>query len=140
MPAIIFFVNRDFKGLAIKILNECYSTNEKQTEAMITRELTQFPGHTCLSLANCSGQEEFVAHSSVQQLLNDVWTGALKTREISTFTLILAIICPPLIYQFKFRNTTELKQMVHVEDDFDDEEEETNRKESIVGEMKEIKE
>lgn len=126
--------------MAIKILSECYSTNEKQTEAMITRELTQFSGHTCLSLANCSGQEEFVAHSSVQQLLNDVWTGALKTREVSTFSLLLAIFCPPLIYRFKFKNTTELKQMVHVEDEFDDEEEETKRKESIAGEIKEIKE
>ena len=126
--------------MAIKILNECYSTNEKQTEAMITRELTQFFGHTCLSLANCSGQEEFVAHSSVQQLLNDVWTGALKIREVSTFSLLLAIFCPPLIYRFKFRNTTELKQMVYVEDEFDDEEEEAKRKESIVSETKEIKE
>ena len=126
--------------MAIKILSECYSTNEKQTEAMITRELTQFSGHTCLSLANCSGQTEFVAHSSVQQLLNDVWTGALKTREVSTISLLLAIFCPPLIYQFKFKNTTELKQMVHVEDEFDDEEEETKRKESIAGEIKEIKE
>ena len=30
--------------------------------------------------------------------------------------------------------------MVHVEDEFDDEEEETKRKESIAGEIKEIKE
>ena len=115
----IIFNFRDFKELAIKILNECYSTKAKETEAMITRELTQFPGHTCLSLANCSSQEEFVAHSSVQQLLQDVWTGALKTREVSIFSLLLAMFCPPLIWQFKFRNTKELKKMVHVKDDFD---------------------
>ena len=103
---------------------------------MITRELTQFPGHTCLSLANCSGQEEFFAHSSVQQLLSDVWTGALKSREVSLFSLLLAIICPPLICRFKFRNKAELKHMAQVEDDFDDEEEEEKanikRKESNI--------
>ena len=128
--------------MAIKVLNECYATNEKQTEAMITRELTQFPGHTCLSLANCSGQEEFVAHSSVQQLLNNAWTGVLKSREVSTFSLLLAIICPPLICRFKFRNKTELKHMVHVEDDFDGEEEELTNiqtKESNIDETEEIK-
>ena len=109
---------------------------------MITRELTQFPGHTCLSLANYSGQEEFVAHSSVQQLLNDAWTGVLKSREVSTFSLLLAIIFPPLICRFKFRNKTELKHMVHVKDDFDGEEEElTNIKtnESNIDEVEEIK-
>ena len=124
---LMFFNNRDFKDLAIKILNECYSTNEKQTEAMITRELSQFPGHTCLSLANCSGQEEFIAHSSVQQLLNDVWTGVLKSRELSIFPLLLAIFCPPLIYRFKFRNKTELQHMIHVEDSFNDDEEEYSK-------------
>ena len=111
---------------------------------MITRELTQFPGHTCLSLANCSSQEEFVAHSSVQQLLQDVWTGALKTREVSIFSLLLAMFCPPLIWQFKYRNTKELKKMVHVEDDFDvdDDEEEDAKLEnnSHVNEVMEIAE
>ena len=38
---------------------------------MITRELTQFPGHTCLSLAKCYGQEEFFAHNSVQELMSE---------------------------------------------------------------------
>ena len=130
--------------MAIKILNECYSTKAKATEDMITRELTQFPRHTCLSLANCSSQEEFIAHSSVQQLLHDVWTGALKTREVSTFALLLAMFCPPLIWQFKFRNTKELKKMVHVEDDFDvdDDEEEDAKLEnnSHVNEVMEIAE
>lgn len=111
---------------------------------MITRELTQFPGHTCLSLANCSSQEEFVAHSSVQQLLNDVWTGALKIREVSTFSLLLAMLPPPLIWQFKFRNTKELKKMVHVEDEFDDDDEEEEytklENKSYVNEVMEITE
>lgn len=105
---------------------------------MITRELTQFPGHTCLSLANCSGQEEFVAHSSVQQLLNDAWTGVLKSREVSTFSLLLAIICPPLIGRFKFRNKTELKHMVHVEDDFDEEEDEKTNIKTMESNMDEV--
>ena len=120
----MFFDLRDFKDLAIKILNECYLTNAKQTEDMITRKLTQFPGHTCLSLAYCSGQEEFVAHNSVQQLLNDVWRGNLKTREVSTFSLVIAIFFPPLVWKFEFRNKKESENVAQVKDGFEDEEEE----------------
>lgn len=112
--------------MAINTLNECYCAHEKQTEAIITRELTYFPGRTCLSLAHCSGQKEFVSHSSVQQLLNDVWTGAIKSREVSTRSLLLAIFLPPLICQFDFRNKSEIKRMIHVEDDIDDDEEEND--------------
>ena len=109
---------------------------------MITRELTQFHRHTCLSLANCSAHEEFVAHSSVQHLLSDVWTGTLKTREVSTSSLILAMFWPPLIWKFDFRNTEELKTMVHVGDDANAKKEEDTELEnkSSVNEVVEVSE
>ena len=108
--------------MAINILNEGYSTNEKNTEAMITRDLGQFPGHTCLSLAKCSGQEEFISQSCVQQLLNDVWMGVIKTKDLSIFSLLSVAIFPPLICQLDFRNKSELKKAVHVDVDSSKEE------------------
>lgn len=102
--------------MAIKILNEGYSKNEKNTEAMITRDLSQFTSHTCLSLAKCSGQEEFISQSCVQQLLNDVWMGVIKTKDLSIFSLLSVVMFPPLIFRLDFRNKLELKKAVHVED------------------------
>ena len=102
--------------MAIKILNEAYSKNEKKTEAMITRDLSQFPSHTCLSLAKYSGQEEFISQSCVQQLLNDVWMGVIKTKDLSIFSLLSVAIFPLLIFQLDFRNKLELEKAVHVED------------------------
>lgn len=106
--------------MAIKILNEGYSKNEKNTEAMITRDLSQFPSHTCLSLAKCSGQEEFISQSCVQQLLNDVWMGVIKTKDLSIFSLLSVVMFPPLIFRLDFRNKLELKKAVHVEDKKED--------------------
>ena len=108
--------HRFFEDLAIKTLNVGYKTNEKNTEAMITRDLSQFPNHTCLSLAKCSGQEKFISQSCVQQLLNDVWMGVIKTKDLPIFSLLSAVLFPPLIFRFDFRNKSELEKVVHVED------------------------
>ena len=106
--------------MAIAILSEGYSTNEKNTEAMITRDLSQFPSHNCLSLAKCSQQEEFISHTCVQQLLNDVWMGGIKTKDLSIFSLLSVVIFPPLIFRLDFRNKLELKKTVRVEDKKED--------------------
>ena len=87
---------------------------------MITRDLSQFPSHTCLSLAKCSGQEEFISQSCVQQLLNDVWMGVIKTKDLSIFSLLSVVMFPPLIFRLDFRNKLELKKAVHVEDKKED--------------------
>ena len=79
---------------------------------MITRDLSQFPNHTCLSLAKCSGQEEFISQSCVQQLLNDVWMGVIKTKDLPIFSLLPAVLFPPLIFRLDFRNKSELQKAV----------------------------
>ena len=129
------FTRRYFKGLAINILNKGYSTNEKNSKAMIARHLTQFPNHSCLSIAHSSGQQEFISQSCVQQILNDVWMGVLKTKELSIFSLLLVVFFPPLITGLDFRNKLELEKTVHVKDKKEDvelpEEEAALRKEEI---------
>ena len=114
------FTHRYFKDLAIKILNAGYSTNEKNTKAMITRYLNQFPNHSCLSLAHCSRQQEFISQSCVQQILNDVWMGVIKRKDLSIFSLLRIVFFPPLITRLEFRNKLELQKTVHVEDKKED--------------------
>ena len=60
---------------------------------------------------------EFVAHSSVQALLNDVWTGSIKNLDITTRDFLLTMIFPPYLITFDFRNETELKSMVQANTD-----------------------
>jgi len=148
------FVNnsQDFQSVAIKVLDSCYAVSESKTEQLLTSELTQFPGHTCLSLASASKQEEFIAHSSVQQLLNDVWTGAIKSREVPAHVILAAILFPPLIGRFDFRDMSEIKKMASTEvneneDDFEIDEEKIaanpekvrqNSNEQLIGDAKSI--
>ena len=60
---------------------------------------------------------EFVAHSSVQALLNDVWTGSIKNLDITTKDFLLTMIFPPYLTTFDFRNENELKDMVQANSD-----------------------
>lgn len=60
---------------------------------------------------------EFVAHSSVQALLNDVWTGSIKNLDITTQDFLLTMIFPPYLTTFDFRNESELKDMVQANTD-----------------------
>ena len=102
------------------MLDECFKSDETRTEKLITTELNIFNKQTCLKLAVASGHREFVAHSSVQILLNDVWTGAMKQRDITTRQIMLALFCPPYICKkFDFRTESELKEMARVEDSDD---------------------
>ena len=55
---------------------------------------------------------DYVAHSCVQALLNDVWTGSIKNLDITTRNFLLAMVFPPYLMTFDFRNESELKNMV----------------------------
>lgn len=123
---------RDFQSVAIKVLDSCYAVSESKTEQLLTSELTQFPGHTCLSLASAYKQEEFIAHSSVQQLLNDVWTGAIKTREVPAHVILAAILFPPLIGRFDFRDMSEIKKMASTEVNENEEDFEIDEEKSVT--------
>ena len=63
---------------------------------------------------------EYVSHSSVQMLLNDVWTGALKQTDLTARELLFGIFCPPYLYSFDFRTESELERMVITSQDYVD--------------------
>lgn len=77
---------RRFHDLAQDLLGECYNNNES-----LTRELIKYDycadnkkvkqRVSSLKIAASIYNEEFVAHSSCQSLLNFWWGGALATGE-----------------------------------------------------------
>ena len=119
-PSHVFihsFIHSDFKNLSVSLLDLCNREDEKQTLKLITGQLEQFNHRTCIDMAVSMRHLEFVAHSSVQALLNDVWTGSIKNLDITTRDFLLTMIFPPYLITFDFRNETELKSMVQANTD-----------------------
>lgn len=75
---------REFKRLALGLLDKCFQENEELTQMLLTYHLENWGGQTCLSLAVAIEHEEFLAHSSCQALLTDIWTGAMKNTHRSS--------------------------------------------------------
>lgn len=86
---------RKFHVLAVRMLNECYNDDKELTRELITLDSyvsTRRPpikGVTTLEIAAAVGKEEFVAHSSCQNLLNLKWFGELKLEEDRKFKVQL---------------------------------------------------
>lgn len=108
--------SREFQNLALDLLEECYKKDEKTALKLITGKSEQFNDLTCLDVAVKSGQLQFVSHSAVQSLLNDVWTGSIKNVDISTAEFLLSVVFPPYLYSFDFRTESEMKDMITTEE------------------------
>lgn len=78
------FIFREFKRLALGVLDQCFQTNEELTQQLLTYHLENWGGQTCLSLAVSIEYEEFLAHASCQALLTDIWTGAMRNAHRSS--------------------------------------------------------
>ena len=74
-----------------------------------------------LHLGVSSGNLKFVSHGSVQGLLNDIWTGHMKSPEADLWEVTLAIIFPWRIRKFEFKTLEEIQKTGKVEDMSDSE-------------------
>jgi len=113
----LLFHFSQFTELAFNLLDTCYRSNEKETLKLITGQSQQFNNRTCLDLAVGTNDLEFVSHSCVQALLNDVWTGSIKNLDITTRDFLLTIFFPPYLLTFDFRTESEMKDMIHMADE-----------------------
>lgn len=111
---------RQFHELGLRLLNECHNDNEA-----LTRQLLQYDcylnesAHTLvrpvrtLRIAADIGNEEFVAHSSCQYLLNLEWGGALEFQEDGMFKVKIVskeyiLACKRHFSGYKYLNAREL--------------------------------
>ena len=102
------------------LLEECYREDEVKTEKLITTELELMAPNTCLTLAVNSGLFGFVSHSCVSNLLNDVWTGAMKHNDLHPLQCLAGIFFPPYILHFDFVTESQLKTMICSKNNTDD--------------------
>ena len=76
-------MTRTYEELAIGVLNECYEEDEERSALLLVCELPFWGMSTCLTLAVNAQDMHFIAHSGVQNLLNQIWMGKIS-EETST--------------------------------------------------------
>lgn len=70
-----------FVETALELLDYCYRQDDDQTQQLLTSELQNWSGQTCLSLAVTANHRPLLAHPCSQIILADLWMGGLRTRK-----------------------------------------------------------
>ena len=76
----------------MQLLDTCFITDEPRAMKLLTYELKNWGNSTNLSLAVSSGHIQFVAHSSNQELLTDIWSGAMSFRTQKSLKVSLHVL------------------------------------------------
>ncbi|ESO06571.1 hypothetical protein HELRODRAFT_188397 [Helobdella robusta] len=105
-----------FSELATKLLDQCFRTNWKLSQLLLTYELLNWNNQTCLSLAVSGRNRFFLAHTCCQLLLTEMWKGGLRIRKYSSLKVLFGILCFPSILFFKYRSQEELQLMPQQQD------------------------
>eukprot|EP00057_Strongylocentrotus_purpuratus_P015113 XP_011669587.1 PREDICTED: LOW QUALITY PROTEIN: transient receptor potential cation channel subfamily M member 6 [Strongylocentrotus purpuratus] len=71
--------SRQYEQLAVTLLTQCFEEDATYTRLLLCAELPNWSHMTCLSLAANFKHSRFIAHPSIQLLLNDHWYGQLNT-------------------------------------------------------------
>ena len=83
MFVMVVFV-REFAALAVELLEACYKTDDDLTQQLLTYKLQTWGDQTCLSLAVTASHRDFLANTSCQILLTDMWMGGLRMRKYTS--------------------------------------------------------
>ena len=93
---------RRLNELGLRLLKECYKEDEKLTMQLlmndcntdtITCEKVMRPSRSLhMSIASEIYNEEFIGHSSCQQLLNLDWYGPIDSEKSGRFTVKLCLL------------------------------------------------
>ena len=74
----------------MELLEQCRLTSEEMTQVLLTYELSNWSDQTCLSLAVSASHRAFIANTSCQILLTEMWMGALRTRRYANLKVSLS--------------------------------------------------
>ncbi|XP_044264338.1 transient receptor potential cation channel trpm isoform X2 [Tribolium madens] len=102
---------KEFENIALEVLDFCYRQDDDQTQQLLTCELQNWSGQTCLSLAVAANHRALLAHPCSQIILADLWMGGLRTRKNTNLKIMLGLLCPPYILKLEFKSKEELQLM-----------------------------
>ena len=75
---------REFGQLAVELLEHCYGVDDDLTQHLLTYELPTWSEQTNLALAVSASNRDFLAHTSCQILLTEMWMGGLRMRKYTS--------------------------------------------------------
>lgn len=78
----------EFRRLSVELLDHCYHRNRANALRLLTYELRNWGGQTCLSLAVIAGHKDLIAHAVCQMLLGDLWHGGLAIRKNANLKVV----------------------------------------------------
>ena len=84
-------ITSKYEDLACTILDECHKNSDKDfrkhdVAKLLFRKLPKFwGGSTCLKLAESTESRRFLAHHSVQSLINEIWRHGLPNEKVMTY-------------------------------------------------------
>ncbi|XP_069671775.1 transient receptor potential cation channel trpm isoform X1 [Periplaneta americana] len=108
---------KEFENIALELLDFCYRQHDDQTQQLLTCELQNWSGQTCLSLAVAANHRALLAHPCSQIILADLWMGGLRTRKNTNLKVILGLMCPIYIAKLEFKSKEELQLMPQTEEE-----------------------
>nr|CAD7576732.1 unnamed protein product [Timema californicum] len=91
--------------------------DDDQTQQLLTCELQNWSGQTCLSLAVTANHRALLAHPCSQIILADLWMGGLRTRKNTNLKVILGLLCPLYVLKLDFKSKEELQLMPQTEEE-----------------------
>ncbi|PAA63304.1 hypothetical protein BOX15_Mlig011433g2 [Macrostomum lignano] len=121
-----------YEAEALSMLEHCYKFDPRLTRKLVTYQLAEFGGHTCMSLAYTSRSMLFLNHACPQIILNDLWYGGVRETDdltgLRVFALCLVLLaCPPLFFTLllftnfvEFKSLQELRDQPQTRDEFGD--------------------
>ncbi|XP_012260882.2 transient receptor potential cation channel trpm isoform X3 [Athalia rosae] len=130
---------KEFENIAVELLDFCYRQDDDQTQQLLTSELQNWSGQTCLSLAVTANHRPLLAHPCSQIILADLWMGGLRTRKNTNLKVILGLLCPPYITRLEFKSREELQLMPQTQEEhliaLEDEDEDSDYEQGLTPTM-----
>ncbi|XP_045537402.1 transient receptor potential cation channel trpm isoform X7 [Papilio machaon] len=108
---------KEFETKALELLDYCYRQDDDQAQQLLTCELQNWSGQTCLSLAVAANHRALLAHPCSQIILADLWMGGLRTRKNTNLKVILSLLFPLYILHLEFKSKEELQLMPQTEEE-----------------------
>ena len=66
----------------MELLQYCYKSNDKELRQLLVAKPSLCPTHSIFGLAKLADHEDFIAHTSSQGILNEIWSGAIKQADL----------------------------------------------------------
>ncbi|XP_046433242.1 transient receptor potential cation channel trpm isoform X2 [Neodiprion fabricii] len=127
---------KEFETIALELLDFCYRQDDDQTQQLLTSELQNWSGQTCLSLAVTANHRPLLAHPCSQIILADLWMGGLRTRKNTNLKVVLGLLCPPYITRLEFKSREELQLMPQTQEEhliaLEDEDEDSDYEQGVT--------